>query len=110
MAEKRMPWTRDHGTNCVTTDNYFDELTQKWYHTSEQDVEPILKQAKLEKNEFDVTRNSSMKYGELTKVAMIPNIIIDKLIRDGIWGDQKRMKQWLNSSDNKGWRTNTMRV
>ena len=47
-----------------------------------------------------------MKYKEgWTKVATIPNIIIDQLMKDGVWFDKKKMKQWLNDPDNKYFRT-----
>jgi hypothetical protein len=38
-------------------------------------------------------------------VARIPNIVVDQLMREGLWWDKKAMKKWLNDPNNKGWRT-----
>ena len=39
------------------------------------------------------------------RVARIPMIVVEKMMREGIWGNQERMKEWLNHADNKYWRT-----
>jgi hypothetical protein len=39
------------------------------------------------------------------QVAELPAIIVNRLIREGIWGDDKKMRQWLNDPDNRDFRT-----
>ena len=85
---------------------HWDNIDEKLVVQSTQDTAPILERNKAERNEFDVQRNSGMKYKEgWTKVASIPNIVVDKLMRDGTWFDKKAMKKWVNDPDNKAFRT-----
>ena len=85
---------------------HWDNIEDKLIVESIQDTDPILKANKIERNEFDVQRNSDMKYKEgWNKVATIPNIVIDQLMRDGTWFDKQAMKKWLNDPDNKAFRT-----
>jgi len=37
-------------------------------------------------------------------------IVIEKLMRDGIWQDQKAMNKWLNDPANIGYRTSTSNI
>jgi len=41
----------------------------------------------------------------MKQVAELPAIVVNRLIREGIWGDQKKMKQWLNDPDHRDFRT-----
>ena len=85
---------------------HWDNIDEKMVVESTQDTASILELNKEERNGFDTQKNSDMKYKEgWTKVATIPNIIIDQLIKDGVWFDKKKMKQWLNDPDNKYFRT-----
>lgn len=38
-------------------------------------------------------------------VARIPMIVVEKMMRAKIWGNQERMQEWLNHPDNAMWRT-----
>lgn len=38
-------------------------------------------------------------------VARIPMIVVEKMMRDKVWGNQDRMKEWLNDPINAAWRT-----
>lgn len=85
---------------------YIDDIDNKLVVESIQDTAPILESNKFEKKEFETKFNSDQKYNRgFTKVATIPNIVIDKLMRDGTWFDKKAMKKWLNDPDNKAFRT-----
>ena len=85
---------------------HIDNIDNKLIIESTQDTAPILESNKFERNEFDTKFNSGQKYNRgFTKVATIPNIIIDKLMREGIWNDKVAMKKWLNDPDNKAFRT-----
>ena len=85
---------------------HWDNIDEKMVVESTQDTASILELNNEERNDFDTQKNSDMKYKEgWTKVATIPNIIIDQLMKDGVWFDKKKMKQWLNDPDNKYFRT-----
>ncbi len=85
---------------------HIDNIDKKLVVESIQDIEPILESNKFERKEFSTKLNSEQKYNRgFTKVATIPNIIIDKLMRDGIWFDKEAMKKWLNDPENKAFRT-----
>lgn len=71
--------------------------------TKKQDVSAILAQAKRERDAFP---EHNGHYGrDMVKAATIPNIEIEKLMRNGIWFDKKRLKAWLNDPDNRAFRT-----
>ena len=44
------------------------------------------------------------------KVASIPLIVVEKMMREGIWGNQERMKAWMNDPANAMWRTTKGKV
>ena len=39
------------------------------------------------------------------RVARIPLILVEQMMREGIWGNQERMKEWLNDPENAPFRT-----
>lgn len=70
----------------------------------EQDIEPVLEMNKEERKEtegFD---------GEMVKVASIPNIVYEELMRRGIADNPERFKAWLNAPENGMFRTRRGRV
>lgn len=76
--------------------------------TKRQDVSAILKQAKAERDAFPEHHGH---YGrDMAKAAIIPNIVIEELMKKGIWQDKTRFKAWLNDPDNKAFRTSKGRV
>ena len=90
---------------------HWDNIDEKLIIESSQDTALILESNRFERNEFDVKYNSGQKYNRgFTKVATIPNIVIDQLMRDGTWFDKKAMKKWLNDSDNRAFRTGGGRI
>jgi hypothetical protein len=44
------------------------------------------------------------------QVAEIPMIVVHRLMRDGIWGDDKALRKWLNDRDNRAFRTSGGKV
>lgn len=40
-----------------------------------------------------------------THIATLPAVVVNQLMRDGIWGNPERMETWLNNPENKLWRT-----
>ena len=65
----------------------------------EQDVKEIVNANKRYYN------NSPDRMGELPRVASIPLNVYYDLKRRGIADDPKKLKQWLNDSDNRVFRT-----
>ena len=65
-------------------------------------------------NSKDKFHTTNTKYkGDSTfshKVASIPLIVVEKMMRDKVWGNQERMREWLNHPDNAPWRTTKGKV
>ena len=69
--------------------------------SNSQDVTQIIEANKRSANEINRQHN----WGEFAKVASIPLTIFYDLKSKGILDDEKRLKLWLNDSDNKLFRT-----
>ena len=48
------------------------------------------------------------KHG-FTRVASIPNVVVQRLMQTGVWYDEKAMNAWLNDRDNRVFRTDDAR-
>lgn len=69
---------------------------------TEQDIEPYL-QANLDlRNMFD--EHAGWK-GDVHHVASIPDVVMDDLMRKGIYQDEKAFRKWLNDPENRCFRT-----
>lgn len=71
-----------------------------------QDVSKIIEQNKAQYNAID----ERAKWGELTKIASLPMVVIDDLNKKGIMRgfavmDQRGFKAFLNDPDNRFFRT-----
>src|SRR5262245_58446204 len=44
------------------------------------------------------------------RVAVIPMVVVNRLMNEGIWGNDERMRRWLNDRDNRAFRTSGGRV
>ncbi|UOF77132.1 hypothetical protein [Caudoviricetes sp.] len=71
-----------------------------------QDVSQIIEQNKAQYNAID----ERAKWGELTKIASLPMVVIDDLNKKGIMRgfavmDQRGFKAFLNDPDNRFFRT-----
>lgn len=84
---------------------------RRWFHGEDdgsftieeiEDVEPLMDFNKAQHN--DAPEFGRFK-GDQVKVASIPASVVADLINRGIWGDQERMKAWLNDRDNQVFRT-----
>jgi len=91
--------TAGHKTNL-----YMDRWATEATMVSEMDIEPYLKQNREErKADMGVMRKHNHGYGR--KVASIPTVVVEKLMKNGIWGDKKKFWKWLNEADQKVFRT-----
>jgi len=90
---------------------FYDETEDKLHIRSRQNTAPILEINKIERNEFDAKFNSDIKHPTgWQRVASIPNIVVDELMRSGRWGDRKAMRKWLNDPENKMFRTTNTKL
>jgi hypothetical protein len=103
MAEKKVPFSVDWGYNQVKTEAWTDE--DRVFVESKQDVTELLRRNKMERNFSDIKFNSRFSRNAWRKVASIPNIIVDQLMREKKWDDKKYMKKWLNDPENRAFRT-----
>lgn len=68
------------------------------------DVEPL-----VEFNKAVINKDHG-RWGDGKIVAQWPPVVTAELMRKGIWGDQERMRAWLNDRDNSVWRVRPGRV
>ncbi len=58
---------------------------------------------------FDSARSGRAQYeGDSQfshRVARIPMIMVEQMMRDGVWNNQERMKEWMNDPVNAPFRT-----
>jgi hypothetical protein len=58
---------------------------------------------------LDSGRSGKSQYqGDSTgqhRVARIPLIVVETMMREGVWGNKERMKHWLNDPENLPFRT-----
>ena len=74
---------------------------------SAQDDRALKKVSDLNDKDRFHTRTTKYKGDSVLshKVASIPMIVVEKMMREGIWGNQERMKVWMNDPINAPWRT-----
>lgn len=92
--------------NFVTTEFHHDQAADKVVINRVQDVEPILDANKRAFN--DATRLPQKS--EFRHMARIPNVVVERLMKDGTWFDPARLERWMNDPDNKYFRTAPGRV
>ena len=61
---------------------------------SRQDVEDI-----LHTNQENRKTRRGYKHGNYHHVASIPSVIVEQLMREGIWGDTKAFLKWLDEHE-----------
>jgi hypothetical protein len=80
---------------------HYDESTDTATIESRQDHSNILEANKTDFNAVD----ERARYGEMTKVASIPLVILQDLKTKGILDDQTAFKKWLDDPENRYFRT-----
>jgi hypothetical protein len=93
-------------SNGITTYYHYDQATGLSEVWDEQDVDTI-----IEHNKRSQTADRG-RFGDGLgdRVATIPLVVLGELDRQGITRDRKAFARWLNDSDNRFFRTNTIRV
>lgn len=84
----------------------FDEVTGEFTIAREQFAGPTLELA----HELRKTRDKHTPWKEGQHVALIPPVVVEKLMERGIFRDEKKFRAWLNSDEAKPWRTREGRV
>ena len=84
----------------------FHDIDGNQFIETKQDISAILESNKAQFNAID----ERAKWGEWTKIASLPNVVIDDLNRQGIMRgfavvDEKRFRTFLNNPDNRFFRT-----
>ncbi len=84
----------------------FHDVDGNHFIETKQDISAILESNKAQFNAID----ERAKWGEWTKIASLPNVVIDELNRQGIMRgfavvDEKRFRTFLNNPDNRFFRT-----
>lgn len=86
----------------VTEIFHFDAASDTFSIEAVQDVEPIIEANKASFNSFSSGRD---RWGDQQRVAHIPHVVLEQLMREGKLWDQDYMKRWLNDPDNAVFRT-----
>ena len=89
----------------VRQEIWYEEHTDTMITRDIQDVQSI-----LEDNRRELNLEHGRPFGEWKKIACIPNIIVNDLIKQGIWGDRKAFRKWLNNSEFSKFRTKEARL
>ena len=84
----------------------FHDIDGNHFIETKQDISAILESNKAQFNAID----ERAKWGEWTKIASLPNVVIDDLNKQGIMRgfavvDEKRFRIFLNDPDNRFFRT-----
>ena len=84
----------------------FHDVDGGYVIETKQDITGIIDSNKAQFNAID----EKAKWGEWTKVASIPNVVVDELNKQGIMRgyavvDEKRFRAFLNNPDNRFFRT-----
>ena len=72
--------------------------------TYTQNVKPIVEACKRAASNFTGTSKTGF-----TRVASIPNVVVQRLMQTGVWWDQQAMKRYLDDPDNRWLRTDDAR-
>jgi len=103
MAKRLLSENQMTGTK---TYHDYDASSDQSVITTSADVTDIIESNKAQFNDTD----ERARYGDMSKVASIPMNVYFDLKKRGILNDQKKMKAWLNDSENKYFRTRPGRV
>ena len=84
----------------------FHDVDGGYVIETKQDITGIIESNKAQFNAID----EKAKWGEWTKVASLPNVVVDDLNKQGIMRgfavlDEKRFRSFLNNPDNRFFRT-----
>ena len=76
----------------ILSDNLSDEIV----FLTQQDVAPVIESVKRRREEHISA--------DFKPVAEIPDVIVEKMMRDGSWNDPDAIKRWLNDPQNECFR------
>ena len=97
----------DYDAATKTTQLYhYDPDRDEFTIETRQDVSGLVEANKAEYNATD----ERARYGEWARVASIPLNVYYDLKKQGIFDDKAKLKAWLNSPDNRFFRTRPGRV
>ena len=100
MADVKI--SEDWGSNMVKTTGWFDSNTGDVHMSTFQDIGEIVKKNRADRKAFAIDKNSATgRFGEFAKVASIPNVVVDQLMKSGVWFDRVAFRKWLNDPDNR---------
>jgi hypothetical protein len=95
----------DHDQETGTTEYFhYNSDDDSFVIQTQTDIQPILE---LNHERFKLSHGFK---GEWNHVASIPDVIVMQLKLQGIYDDPDRMKEWLNASENRMFRTRPGRI
>ena len=102
MAEKKLDseWSGELLRNV-----WYDEWKDTITFENKQWTDPILKLNKEVRKDWDSRKSGGR--GEWHQIASIPLIVVEQLMKEGIWDNTERLHKWLNDRDNIMFRTSS---
>ena len=102
MAEKQLD---SEFRGDVLRNVWYDEWKDTITFENKQWIDPILTVNKEIRKDWDA--RSSGGRGEWHQIASIPLIVVEQLMKEGIWDNTERLHKWLNDRDNIMFRTSS---
>ena len=100
MAEKKLD---SEFRGDILRNVWYDEWKDTITFQNKQWIDPILTVNKEIRKDWDA--RSSGGRGEWHQIASIPLIVVEELMKQGIWDNTERLHKWLNDRDNIMFRT-----
>ena len=89
----------------VRQEIWYDEHTDTLTFRDLQVVDEILDDNRRQRN-----AEHGKPFGDWKRIAQIPELIVNQLMREGIWGNPERLRKWLNDQNNIKMRTKEGRL
>ena len=102
MAEKKLD---SEWSGNILRNVWYDEWKDTITFENKQWTDPILKLNKEVRKDWDSRKSGG--HGEWHQIASIPLIVVEQLMKEGIWNNTERLHKWLNDRDNVMFRTSS---
>lgn len=87
-----------------------DAITGDFVFTEIQRVSGLQTRINSQANDWRFGDLIGHTQNHVQQVAELPAIVVHRLMREGIWRDDKAMRKWLNDRDNRAFRTSGGRL
>ena len=100
MVEKFLGYLDDGAEDGIKQSIYYEEQKDRLIIRESQDVSSILAENRARRND-----SHGKRFGDWTRIAQVPGIIVNSLMKQGIWQNKRKLRKWLNKTEFKNLRT-----